>query len=134
MGALPTIKRFLAEDFPSESSWISTLLYPLNLLLNTLYSNLNNGLTFQQNILSQVKTLSIIGSAPTTTFNWGFQNVQAPIGLIVLQCLQTDAPAAVITAAVSVSWSYSAGVISIDNVAGLNSSHTYSVTFLVIGG
>lgn len=134
MGALPTIKRFLAEDFPTESGWITTLLYPLNLLLNTIYANLNNGITFQQNILSQIKTISISGLAPSTTFNWSFSNVQAPIGVLVLQCLQTDSPVAVITSAVTVAWSYSAGVISINNMTGLNSSHTYSVTFLVIGG
>lgn len=133
MGALPTIKRFLAEDFPTESSWITTLLYPLNLLLNTIYSNLNNGITVGQNMLAQVKTLSISGATPTTTFNWNFPNVSAPIGVSLVQCLQTDAPTAVITAATSVAWSYSGGVISIDNVAGLNSSHTYSCTFIVWG-
>lgn len=133
MGALPTIKRFLVEDYPSEASWIGTLLYPLNLLLNTIYSNLNNGLTIQQNMLGQLKTLTVSGASPSTKFNWNFPG-QTPAAVIIGQCLQTDAPASVITSAVSVAWSYSAGVISIDNIAGLNSSHTYSVTFVVFGG
>lgn len=133
MGQLPTIKRFLSEDFPTEASWIGTLLFPLNLLLNTIYANLNNGLTISQNMLAQVKTLSVSGSSPTTTFNWNYPNAQ-PIGITLVQCLQTDSPAKVITAATSVAWSYAGGVITINNVAGLSSGHTYSCTFIVWGG
>lgn len=134
MGALPTIKRFLAEDYPTESGWINNLLYPLNLLLNTIYSNLNNGLTLSQNSLAQVKTISITGQNPTTTFNWNFSTVQAPVGVIVVNCVQTDSPVSTITQAVTCAWSYSGGVISILNVTGLNKSHSYSVTFIVWGG
>lgn len=134
MGSLPTIKRFLTEDYPSEASWIGTLLYSLNLLLNTVYSNLNNGLTIAQNMQAQVKTLSVSGLNPTTSFNWNYPNIGAPIGVSVVQCLQTDAPISVVTNPVTAAWSYTGGVISINNVTGLSSAHTYSCTFIVWGG
>ena len=132
MGALPTIKRFLTEDYPTESSWIGTLLYQLNLLLNTIYTNLNNGITIQNNMLGMIKTLPITGLSPTTQFNWTFST--SPIGVFVSQCLQSDGTPAVITSAVTCAWSYSAGIISINNVTGLNSAHTYNCTFIVFGG
>ena len=132
MGQLPTFRRFLSEDFQSESSWIGPLLQGLNLILNTLYSNLNNGLTLAQNCLAQIKTLSISGLKPTTTFSWNFKS--NPVGVSIVQCTQTDGTPAVITSAVTCDWSYLAGVISINNVTGLNSSHTYNVTFIVWGG
>jgi hypothetical protein len=128
MGSLPTIKRFLSEDYPTQESWISPLIYALNQLLSTVYSNLNNGITLSQNCLAQVKTLSISGSSPTTSFNWSFSSIQAPVGCVVVQCLPN------VTSAATCSWSYSAGVISINNVTGLTAGQTYSVTFIVFGG
>ena len=134
MGSLPTIKRVLADDFPTQETWIGTLLYPLNLLLNTIYSNLNNGLTLSQNCLAQVKTLAISGSSPSTSFLYPFGGVQAPVGVSIVQCLQADAPAAGFTAPVTCTWSYAAGVVSINSVTGLVAGHSYNCTFIVWGG
>lgn len=132
MGSLPPIKRFLTEDFPTQASWIGNLLYPLNLFFNTVYSNLNNGLTLSQNMLAQVKTISISGSSPTTSFPWKFSS--APIGVTLVNIVQTDGTPAVITNATTCAWSYAAGVVTINNVTGLNSAHQYSATFIVWGG
>lgn len=134
MGALPTIKRFLTEDYPTQTAWIGALLYPLNLLLNTIYSNLNNGLTIGQNMLAQINTLSISGSSPSTTFLWKFSGGGAPIGISAVNVVQTNGAAVAISNAVSCSWSYNAGVITINNVTGLNAGNTYNVTFIVWGG
>lgn len=134
MGALPAIKRFVTEDYPSQTAWIGSLLYPLNLLLNTIYTNLNNGLTVKQNMVGDIKTLSVSGATPVTSFPWKFST--APVGVNVINAAQTDGTPTPITSAVSCagSWSYNAGVITINNVTGLNSAHTYNITFHVIGG
>jgi hypothetical protein len=131
MGALPTIKRFLADDFPGQAEWIGNLLFPLNLLLNTLYSNLNNGLTIQNNMQAQVKTLAISGALPTTSFPWKYAS--APIGVTLINIVQTDGTPATITLATTVAFSYAAGVVTISNVTGLNATHTYNATFIVWG-
>lgn len=132
MGALPTIKRFVTEDYPSEASWIGTLLYSLNLLLTTVYSNLNNGLTVGQNMLAMITTQSISGYTPSTSFLWKFGS--NPVGVQVINTVQTNSPVVPITVAVGCQWSYSAGVVTITNVTGLVPGNTYNVTFQVIGG
>src|ERR1019366_4765261 len=125
MGALPTIKRFLTEDFPKQADWIGTLLYPLNLLLTTIYSNLNNGLTLAQNSLAQINTLSVSGSSPSTTFLWKFSS--NPVGVLVI-----SATGGLISGAVTCQWSYSAGIITITTVSGLVAGNNYNVTFYAI--
>lgn len=132
MGQLPTFRRFLAEDYSSQSAWIGPLLYGLNLILNTLYSNLNNGLTLAQNHLAQIKTISVTGLTPTTSFSWNFKS--NPVGVSVVSTVQTDGTPAPVTLAVTCDWSYAAGVVSINNVTGLNTAHTYSITFIIWGG
>lgn len=130
MGALPTIKRFLTEDYPTESGWIGTLLYPLNLLLTTLYSNLNNGLTIANNFLSQLKVISVDGTSSSTSFPWNFP-ATTPVGVSIVGCYDTSTQAPI---AATCSWSYSSGVVTINSVTGLTAGHTYNCTFIVWGG
>ena len=120
MGGLPVFRRFLAEDYSSQSSWIGPLLYGLNLILNTLYSNLNNGLTIQQNMLAQTKTLPIKGDSPKTTIPWPFNS--SPIGVTLVQTLQTDTPN-ISTPTVTAS-----GTTSLDNKSTYNQTFTGSAT------
>jgi hypothetical protein len=129
MAALPTIKRFDLSDYPTQASWISNLLYPLNLLLTTIYAALNNGITFGQNMLGQINTLSVKASAPTTTFLYKFSGQGAPQAVFVGN-VQGGTP----SGAVTCTWSYNSGTITITNVTGLGTSGTYNITFVVIGG
>lgn len=133
MGTLPAIKRFLVDDFPDQASWIGNLLYPLNLLLNTIYANLNNGLTIAQNMQAQIAVLPVTGASPTTSFNWKFSTSGAPLGITVVNVAQTSGAGSSILAAASCQWSYSAGIISITNITGLNSANSYNITFIVWG-
>lgn len=130
MGALPTIKRFLTEDYPTEASWIGTLLYPLNLLLTTIYSNLNNGLTLQSNALAQVKQISVDGTLASIQFPWNFPS-NAPVGVSIVSCYDSQSQVPV---AAACSWSYASGTVTIVNVTGLTAGSTYTCTFIVWGG
>lgn len=131
MGTLPAIKRFLADDYPGDvQKWINTLLYPLNLLLNTLYANLNNGLTIAQNLTAQINTLSITGSSPTTTFNWKFSGSGAPSLVQIGNIQLTNGSIPSLTAAVMVLWNYNAGVVTVSLVGLPKSSTSYNVTFV----
>lgn len=135
MGSLPPIKRFLADDYPKEEqSWINTLLYPLNLLLNTIYSNLNNGLTIGQNMQAQLNTLPVTGASPTTSYQWKFSTAGAPAAVLIGNVVQTNGTSQPITQAVTCSWSYNAGIVSINNVTGLTKGNSYNVTFMTFIG
>ncbi len=128
---LPPIKLLMQEDFPGVT-WITKLLYPLNLFMTTVYSGFNNGLTRADNMIAMFKTITIAGSTPTTSFQWPFQT--NPVSCTIAKITKSDGTNVVFTSAVYASWSYSAGVISITNITGLDSSTTYSVTFEAHGG
>lgn len=128
MGALPSIKRFLVDDYPTDiQKWIGTLLYPLNLLMNTIFQNLTNGITFSQNMLAQINTLSVSGANPTTSFQYNFKSQGNPVAVWIGSI--SPAP----TAAYSMSWSYSAGTITV-TIQGLPKTGSYSTTFITSGG
>lgn len=131
MALLPPLKRFLQEDF-TDQPWISRLLTPLNLFLTTVYSSLNNGLTINENTLGQIKTISVNGATPTAQFRWNFQT--KPVGVLVISTVQSSGAASVITNAVTCDWSFSQGLVNINNVTGLDVAKTYYITFYVIGG
>jgi hypothetical protein len=132
MASLPVIKRFLTEDFPTQSSWIGGLFYPLNLLLNTIYSALSNGITLAQNVQAQVKTLSVSGSSPTVSFPYQFAPA-SPIGISVINAAQTNSPAVALSGAVGCTWTLNSGVLTVA-VQGLNPGGVYNITFVVWGG
>jgi hypothetical protein len=138
MSALPPLKRFSAEDYADAPGWVSKFFYPLNLFLSSVYTALNNGLTFKENILSQVKVVSTDGTAPASgkpklQFPWSFPAVK-PIGCLIISATDTSSSPSPITTALGIDWSYSQGFININNIAGLDAAKTYSLTFLVIGG
>lgn len=132
MATLPVIKRFLTEDFPSQASWIGVLFYPLNLLLNTIYSALNNGITLSQNVQAQVATLPVSGASPSVSVPYKYSPT-TPLGVTVVNVVQTSTPAVALTAAVGCAWSLNNGIMTM-TVQGLNSTSTYNVTFVVWGG
>ncbi len=132
MATLPIIRRFLTEDFPDQAAWIGKLFYPLNLLLNTIYSALSNGLTVQANMLAQVKTLPVTGNSPVVTFPYQFAPA-TPIGILVLNVSQTNTPAVALTAAVGCTWTLTSGLLTV-TLQGLSKGQTYNVTLQVVGG
>lgn len=132
MAQLPVIKRFLTEDFPEQASWIGTLFYPLNLLLNTIYANLNNGLTLSQNLQAQVATLPVTGASPTVSFTYKY-SPSSPIGVSVINVVQTDTPVVAPTGAIGCTWSIANGIVTVV-VQGLHSGSAYNITFAVWGG
>lgn len=132
MAQLPVIKRFLTEDFKDQAGWIGNLFYPLNLILNLLYSSLNNGITLAQNVQAQVSTLPVSGASPSVSFPYKY-SPQIPIGVSVINVVQTNSPVVTLTAAVSCLWTITNGVITA-TLQGLDSGSAYNVTFIVWGG
>ena len=112
MASLPVIKQLQVESFPSQTSWIGNLIYPLNLLFSTVYTNLNNGITLNQNTLGTVKqSVSVTTSASgiaTTSFTWPFPKTN-PVGVSIISCTSGGTAAY----APLMSWSYSSGTISV---------------------
>lgn len=132
MAKLSPVKRFSIEDFPSQSDWIGTLFFPLNLFLTNIYSALNNDITLGENIRSQVTTLKVKGSSPSTNFPYKF-SPNLPLGVSVINTVQTNTPAVSLTGAVGATFTFSKGVVTV-TVQGLNTAGEYNCTFVVWGG
>ncbi len=126
MASLPVIKRFLTEDFPKQADWIGGLFYPLNQLLNTIYSALNNGVTLAQNVQAQVKTLLVSGASPVISFPYQF-SPSSPLGVSII------ASTAVQKVALGCTWTFNAGTVTV-TVQGLSPSTSSTITFVVWGG
>lgn len=147
---MPPIKTILAQDFPaSVQSWVGqALLYPLNLILNAIYSGMNNGFTFGENMLAAVNSVSIpvaasayyqspqnfASAGPASVISWQWKFGTRPVGVYLVQISDTSSTPIPIQNAVTIDWSYNAGTVILNNITGLNASKSYSATFITIGG
>ena len=129
---LPPIKRFLTEDYPTEKGWIDRFFGSFNLFMTAISNGLNNGMTIQDNMLAQIKPITISGASPSSKFAWKFSG--KPIGVLVIGLTKSDGSPSLVTASVTCDWSFSQGFVLINNVTGLNPGASYLVTFYVIGG
>ena len=138
-----TVKRLLKEDLQRDTkealpSWLDDLIYVFNLFLDQVVSAFNRGLTFTDNIQSQIYEFKVTTDANYTTGTWTTQSFKwsfpasKPQGVIVLTCQQTGVNYTPIYKAVYCDWLYINGSIEIRYVAGLQNSASYNVKVLVI--
>lgn len=149
MAQLPVVQNLQTQDFPTQQSWISPLIYILNLVFGNIYAALSNGLTIAQNSVAQISTVSISAvsaayyAAPPTTYArettsqviripWKFKS--RPVGCVVINLIDITSAPVPVTSAVSIDWTYSGSNVVINSITGLNALKTYSCTFYVIGG
>jgi hypothetical protein len=128
MADLPRIKRFLLEDFASQKEWIGPLFESLNQILDTLYSALNKGLTFRENVRSVVKTLEFTQRSNTypLKFPWGIRG-GGPTALLVVRVVYNSvAP----TTTVGCDWTYDGESIVINSFFGLTTAEKYKITVI----
>jgi hypothetical protein len=139
MGQIPNLKRIVIEEFPAEHrKWLVNLIEPLNDFFKVMYQNMNKGLTFENNIQSQIKDIEFTYSAvyPTKANPLQFKNSMPvkPIGLIPLKIQVNSSDPAVLTSATTLDWTYSGSDIEIRNITGLTVGVSYKIKVLVIGG
>jgi hypothetical protein len=126
MADLPRIRRFLLEDFQSQKEWIGPLFESLNQIIDTLYSALNKGLTFRENVRSAVRTLEFTQRSNTypLKFPWGLRG-SGPTALIVVRVVYgSTAP----TTTVGCDWEFDGTNIVIKSFFGLTPDEKYKIT------
>jgi hypothetical protein len=139
MGRIPNLKRIVLEEFPAEHrKWLVSLIDPLNDFFKIMYQNFNRGITFEDNIQSQIKEISFYKTAtvPSKSTPIQFKNTMPvkPIGVIVLKVQEDMSDPGVLSNAVSIDWTYSNNDIQIRNISGLTNGTSYKIKVLVIGG
>lgn len=130
---LPPIKRLIVEDYPSQKSWIDRLLYPLNQFLTSISTGLQNGITFQENLLSQIQTVTLNNNTAELPilFKWNFQ--VKPQGLLLVNIQDVSTTPQPFSSAVFPTWTYldQSKQFRISSISGLVANQRYTLTFLV---
>lgn len=132
MAKLPEIKRLHRQDFQSQASWIDNLLAPLNRFFDSVYTALNQGLNFKDNMVAQVKELEFreSGSIYPIKFAWNLRS--QPTDLIVTRVVTVTGSGP--TAAVWADWSFNGRSIEIEDFTGLQSGDDYKVRVIAFAG
>jgi hypothetical protein len=149
MAKLPVVKQLQTQDFASQTSWISPLIYSINLVFGAVYAALNKGITINDNCLAQINSVSITTAAsayyaagptkyatagPGSVISWTWNYSSRPVGVSLIQITDTSSTPVPVLNAVTVDFSYSGGTVIINAISGLNASKSYSATFITWGG
>lgn len=137
MAALPPVRRIFREDLGTDvPDWITRLLAPLNLVLQSLYTALNHTLTFEENIQCQIKEFTLAAGAAATdnVFNFALTLPKRPTGLWLVAALRTDGVVETFTTPPYPSWTWDSGAggINISGITGLTNGQTYLLRVIVI--
>lgn len=130
MAKIPVIQQLQRSDFPDAPSWISKLLYPLQLFMTTTINALTNQLTMQENSACAINYLTFVAAATpdlnTFTFLWPFP--RQPIQLVI-HATRTDGTYEPIYPVPS--WNLINGSISVNGVQGLTPTVSYQLVTVV---
>src|SRR5258708_996957 len=127
MARLPVIQQLQRSDFSDAPSWISKLLYPLQLFMVNVIGALTNQLTYQDNFSCAINQLTFIAAASsdlnTFTFLWPFTRQPIELTMHITRTDGTYSPIYPIP-----SWNLINGSISINGIQGLTSGISYNIT------
>lgn len=141
MAKLPEIKRISREDLQDAPDWIERLLWPLNTFMQNVYTALDQNLTIGPNIVGLHKQLTFRTGADygdAMVDNHGFTPVTFTHSLkmrpqsVILSQISIKGSTVTIYDPVTVQWTESNGVVSVNYITGLAVSTQYTATFLVL--
>jgi hypothetical protein len=126
---LPTINRIKYEDYKGAPSWFAQFLNTLNLFMTAVYNIINGGITYGNMGCAQPFTFNFTAGT-TTNFSFGNPLIIAPSNVIIgnIWTGNTQTHPAVLT---QLYWHFAAGQIVVDNIIGLTSGITYTITVAV---
>lgn len=130
MAKITSPQQLQRSDFPEAPSWISKLLYPLQLFMTTVVGALTNQLTYQDNfacVVNQV-TFRAAASSNLNTFSFIWPYPRQPIELVI-HVTRTDGVYDSIYPVAS--WNLVSGSISVNGVQGLTSGVLYNILCVV---
>lgn len=122
---IPQLTSIRTEDFPSEKTWISKLLLPINQFLLYTTKAINGNITFGDNIPCQTVSLAFtyggVADFPKV-FKWNLP--VKPVEVRVCSALENSSGIAVVIA-----WSYgNNGLVSISQISKISTSGVSSLT------
>lgn len=136
MARLPSFRRIVEQDYPTESQeLIKQLSVSLNYGIEVLYDLLNGKLTFKDNISSTLKEIDVKVDAngkPLTSTVIKKASTERLEGLIVIRANNLTNSTIYPSAAVFISYTETVDSIIINNVTGLQANNLYRLNVLGI--
>lgn len=128
---LPDTRRLNREDFQEAPNWIDPMLTVINAFMDSVYNIMNRNISLTQNLNIQIVTINV-----ETDTNGDIKPVKLKTtvrgrvaGVSVIRVITTD------TSSISpfVSFIQNENILTISNIASLNSNQKYKIILLVIG-
>lgn len=131
MAKLPIVQQLQRTDFPEAPSWISKLLYPLQLFMTAVIGALTNQLTVQDNFSCAINQLTFVaGATPSlNTFSFIWPYPRQPVALW-MHVTRTDGVFDVIFPVPS--WNLIGSNIAVNGIQGLTNTVSYQIVTVVI--
>lgn len=134
MAKLPTQNRILKEDLKGSPSWFDAVITILNTFMQNVYSALNKGLTFADNLNAFTQELIYVtpSTYPAGVAMMSFQTQlkTKALGVVVWQAYEqssyTPAPGPCYPP-----WVENNGVIQVGTITGLEASKTYLIRLTI---
>lgn len=141
MAALPPIRKFYIEDYPSQKDWIGPFLLILNQFVQSVVSSLTKSLTLVENTTSDIKYITLITPPSSTAVaSVAWTKPVRPVAVIVgnVTLKSTSGSTYTLADAVQVQWQMSPlnDSLQITKVSGITPSGTdqYTLTLVCIAG
>lgn len=137
MAKLSSYRRIIKNDYPDEyKSLIDQLSVSVNNGFDTLYNALNGKLNFYDNIASTIVEFKVaVNSEGTplqkTQFKLSNNQTNAE-GILVLRVTGSSDTTLLPNSGVNVSYTAASGIITIDNIKGLQENKGYLIKVLVL--
>ena len=133
MGAIPKIRRILAENFP-DLDWMPRLASNINIFMEQTISLFDKNLSFSDNFNGEVREFSANGQYPIK-LSWS--RTQKPVAVWIGRVIRNNGEDVSYSAGLFIKWRFNeASQIQIDDIVGLDDAadKIYNVTIIGVVG
>jgi hypothetical protein len=128
--------RIQNEDLgPNPPKSLTPIVYQLNLIIDYLKTAFANAITFQDNMINNIRSLQItatgIPAKDTITFSVSLPNGYQPVGLVICNCIDLSGSIVGNPVWAEMQPGLVNGSVIVRAIYGLTATHTYSITFMV---
>lgn len=134
MAKLGFLKRIITEDFPKDSQQlVSKLAFILNPALEQIVQAMANNLTFEDNIASMVKDITVeVGVDGKPISGGGFQSTLKGVckNIIIVRAINLTNSNVYPSGCPFISWEEDSKVINIKHITGLQANNKYRLRLI----
>lgn len=135
MGALPSVKRFYAEDYKESDESFKRFLGQVNLFSEPIYNILNGAVEVSTNTSEEIYTLNVSEASATASDNTFLftpkKFIGAPNGILVGQCLLSASVPTANIGVVGIDWVWTGSQVSILAIHNLSAGESYTLSLRI---